>query len=109
MKKNFFTFIFILLVFLNLTSQSEAENAIDIYLDDFYKKSSKASEILKDIEATLKEGSRENVCSRQREAAKLGLLANESLVKAFELQEQKIPIKTIEANQQRWESLLNDC
>ena len=109
MKKNFFTFIFILLVFLNLTSQSEAENAIDIYLDDFYKKSSKASEILKDIETNLKEGSRENVCSRQREAATLGLLANESLVNAFELQGQKIPIKTIEANQQRWESLLNDC
>ena len=57
--------------------------ALDVYMNDFYSKSNEASQILKEIENSLKDGSREKVCSRQREAAKLGLLSNKSLIKAF--------------------------
>ena len=32
-------------------------------------------------------GSRKQVCSMQRQAAKLGLLANKSLIRAFEIEE----------------------
>ena len=77
-------------------------------MNDFYSKSSKASLILKEIETTLK-GSREKVCSMQREAAKLGLLANKSLIKAFEILDNTPPWEVIEASQKRWESILNDC
>ncbi len=83
--------------------------ALDVYMNDFYSKSNEASQILKEIENSLKDGSREKVCSRQREAAKLGLLANKSLIKAFEIEGTQPPMEVIKANQQRWESILNNC
>ena len=86
-----------------------ADTALDVYMNDFYSKSNEATKILKEIENTLKEGSRKKVCSRQREAARLGLLANKSLIKAFELEGANLPIQSIEASQQRWESILNEC
>ena len=86
-----------------------ADKAIDVYIDDFYSKSYEASQILKEIEDTLKEGSRKKVCSRQREAARLGLLANKSLIKAFEIEGANPPMQAIKASQQRWESILNEC
>ena len=86
-----------------------ADTALDIYMNDFYSKSNEASQILKEIENSLKEGSRKKVCSRQREAARLGLLANESLIKAFKVEGSNPPMQAIKASQQRWESILNEC
>ena len=86
-----------------------ADTALDVYMNDFYSKSYEASKILKEIEETLKEGSRKKVCFNQREAARLGLLANKSLIKAFEIEGANPPIKAIKASQQRWESILNEC
>ena len=89
--------------------QIHADTTLDFYMNDFYSKSNEASQILREIENTLKEGSRDKVCSRQREAAKLGLLANKSLIKAFEIEGAQPPMSAIKANQQRWESILNEC
>ena len=89
--------------------QIYADTTLDFYMNDFYSKSNEASQILREIENTLKEGSRDKVCSRQREAAKLGLLANKSLIKAFEIEGARPPMSAIKASQQRWESILNEC
>ena len=86
-----------------------ADTALDVYMNDFYSKSNEASQILKEIENSLKEGSRRKVCSRQKEAARLGLLANKSLIKAFEIQGTNPPMQAIKESQQRWESILNEC
>ena len=86
-----------------------AETALDVYMNDFYSKSNEASKILKEIEDELKGGSRKKVCSRQREAARLGLLANKSLIKAFEIEGANPPMQAIKASQKRWESILNEC
>ena len=86
-----------------------ADTALDVYMNDFYIKSNEASQILKEIEKSLKDGSRKKVCSRQREAARLGLLANKSLIKAFDLEGFNPPMRAIKASQQRWESILNEC
>ena len=86
-----------------------ADTALDVYMNDFYSKSNEASQILKEIENILKEGSRKKVCSRQREAARLGLLANKSLIKAFEMEGAQPPMSAIKSSQQRWESILNEC
>ena len=86
-----------------------ADTALEVYMNDFYSKSNEASQILKEIENSLKEGSRKKVCSRQREAARLGLLANKSLIKAFEIEGTKPPIQAIKASQERWESILSEC
>ena len=86
-----------------------ADTSLDFYMNDFYSKSNEATQILKEIENSLKEGSRKKVCSRQREAAKLGLLANKSLIKAFEIEGAQPPMKEIKASLQRWESILNEC
>ena len=106
-------FIFTSFIFYLITIGSPivilADSALDVYMNDFYSKSNEASKILKEIENNLKEGSRKKVCSRQREAARLGLLANKSLIKAFEIEGADPPMKTIKASQQRWESILNEC
>jgi len=86
-----------------------ADTELDVYMDDFYSKSNEASQILKEIENNLKEGSREKVCARQREAARLGILANKSLIKAFEIEGANPPIQAIKKSQQRWESIQNEC
>ena len=106
-----FIFISFMVCLLTIISPVEifADTALDVYMQDFYSKSNEASKILKEIENTLKEGSRKKVCSRQREAARLGLLANKSLIKAFEIQGANPPMQAIESSQQRWESILNEC
>ena len=109
MKNIIFTFIFILLVLTILPNKIIANTALNFYMNDFYSKSKEASLILQEVEATLKEGSRKKVCLRQREAARLGLLANKSLIKAFELAGETPPIESMKASQIRWESILNDC
>ena len=109
MRKLIFTFLLILLTLSISPNQILAEKAINVYIDDFYSKSNEASKILKEIEMNLKEGSRKNVCSRQREAARLGLLANKSLIKAFEIGGTEPPMEAIKSSQERWEAILNDC
>ena len=109
MRKLFFVFLLILLTLSISPNKMLAETALDIYINDFYSKSNEARKILKEIEANLKAGSRKNVCSRQREAARLGLLANKSLIKAFEIGGTEPPIEAIKSSQKRWESILNNC
>ena len=97
------------LITINTPVDVFADTALEVYMNDFYSKSNQASQILKEIEDSLKEGSRKKVCSRQREAARLGLLANKSLIKAFEIEGANPPMQAIKASQQRWESILNEC
>ena len=106
-----FVFVSFIVCLVTIISPVEifAETALDVYMNDFYSKSNEASKILKEIEKSLKEGSRKKVCSRQREAARLGLLANKSLIKAFEIEGTNPPIEAIKASQQRWESILSEC
>ena len=101
--------ILIVLNFIITPNQTLAETPLDVYMNDFYSKSNEASKILKEVEITLKEGSRKNVCSRQREAARLALLANKSLIKAFEVGGTEPPMEAIKTTQKRWESILNEC
>ena len=109
MKIFVFTSFILCLIIIISPIQILADSALDVYMNDFYSKSNKASQILKEIENSLKDGSRKKVCSRQREAARLGLLANKSLIKAFEIQGSNPPMQAIKASQQRWESILNEC
>ena len=97
------------LIFIISPIRMLADTALDVYMNDFYSKSNEASRILKDIENSLKDGSRKKVCARQREAAKLGLLANKSLIRAFEIEGAQPPMREINASQKRWESILNEC
>ena len=94
---------------MQISNQINAETNLDFYINDFYSKSNEASLILKEIENDLKLGIKKKICSRQIKAAKLGILANESLVKAFQIAEADPPNSSINASQKRWESLLNDC
>ena len=109
MKIFVLTSFIVCLVTINSPIRISAETVLDVYMNDFYSKSNEASQILKEIEKSLKEGSRKKVCSMQREAARLGLLANKSLIKAFEIEGAQPPMGVINASQQRWESLLNEC
>ena len=109
MKKFLLSSFIVCYVSINAPIQISADTALDFYMNDFYSKSNEARQILIEIENNLKDGSRKKLCSRQREAARLGLLANESLIKAFEIEGAQPPMRAIKASQQRWESILQEC
>ena len=92
-----------------IPNKVNAENKLDFYMNDFYTKSNEARLILKEIEVDIKKGIRNKFCAKQIRAAKLGILANESLIKAFEIAGNQPPNSSINASQKRWESLLNNC
>ena len=109
MKRIVVYFLVIFIINIYISNQLNAETELDFYMNDFYTKSNEASLILKKIESDMKHGLKLKVCSRQIKAAKLGILANESLIKAFQIAGTEPPNSSINASQKRWESLLNDC
>ena len=109
MKRLFFLLlIFVVLLFSSVMPVS-AESEFEIYLSDFYQKQEKASKILKEIETDLKDGSRDRVCARQREAANYGIDATESLIKAFKTNGSTSQIKNIQAGLDKWKELRDYC
>ena len=109
MKKIIINCLLILVFNLHFPNQVNAEKNLDFYMNDFYTKSNEASQILKEIEGEIKAGIRIKVCPRQIKAAKLGILANESLIKAFQIAGNEPPNSSINSSQERWKSLLNNC
>ena len=98
---------FVLLFFSVISVNAESE--FEIYLSDFYQKQEKASKILKEIEADLKDGSRARVCARQREAANYGIEATESLIKAFKTNGSKTEMENLQAGLEKWRELRDYC
>ena len=109
MKRIIIYFLVIFIINIYILNQVKAENELDFYMNDFYTKSNEARQILKKIESDMKLGIKKKICSRQIRAAKLGILANESLIKAFQITGTEPPNSSINASQKRWESLLNNC
>ena len=102
--------IFSFLFFLSLIPV-KAETEFEMYLSDFYQKQEQASKILKEIENDLKDGSKERVCARQREAASYGIEATESLIKAFRINGNgtKTEIENLLAGLDKWRELRDYC
>jgi len=100
--------IFSLFIFISVIPV-KAETEFEIYLNDFYQKQAKASKILKEIETDLKDGQRERVCARQREAAGYGIEATESLIKAFKINGSKTQMENLQAGIDKWRELRDYC
>ena len=100
--------IFLFILFSSVISVS-AESEFEMYLIDFYQKQEKASKILKEIETDLKDGSRDRVCARQREAANYGIEATESLIKAFKTNGSKTEMENLHAGLDKWRELRDYC
>ena len=100
--------ISLVLLFSSVIS-ANAESEFEMYLNDFYQKQEKASKILKGIETDLKDGSRDRVCARQREAASYGIEATESLIKAFKTNGSKTEIENLQAGLDKWRELRDYC
>ena len=96
------------LLFISVMS-ANAESEFEMYLSDFYQKQEKASKILREIEIELKDGSRERVCARQRQAAIYGIDATESLIKAFKTNGSKIEIENLKTGLKKWKELRDYC
>ena len=60
MKIFLFTSFIVCLVTIISPIEIFADTALEVYMNDFYSKSNEASQILKEIENSLKEGSRKN-------------------------------------------------
>tara|TARA_B100000579_G_scaffold122247_1_gene98397 strand:+ start:455 stop:784 length:330 start_codon:yes stop_codon:yes gene_type:complete len=102
------TLIFYFFLFISLTPV-KADTEFQMYLSDFYQNQERASQILKEIQTDLKNGSREKVCARQKEAAKYGIEATESLIKAFESNGSKTQLENLQAGLNKWRELRDYC
>ena len=100
--------IFFVLLFFPVISVN-AESRFEMYLSDFYQKQEKASKILKEIETDLKDGSRDTVCARQREAANYGIEATESLIKALKTNGSRTEMENLQAGLDKWRELRDYC
>ena len=108
--KRLFPLLLIVAISLFLSAISaNAESEFDMYLSDFYQKQEKASKILKEIEKDLKDGSRDRVCERQREAASYGIEATESLIEAFKINGSKTEMENLQAGLDKWRELRDYC
>ena len=109
MKRLFLlSLIFSYFLFFSVISVN-AETQFEMYLSDFYQKQEKASKILKEIETDLKDGSRDRVCARQREAANYGIKATESLIKAFKTNGSASQLENLQAGLDKWRELRDYC
>ena len=102
------SFIFSFFLF-TLSKPVKADNEFETYLSDFYQKQELASQILKEIETDLKDGSRDRVCARQREAASYGIEATESLIKAFKISGTTTQEDNLQAGLNKWKELRDYC
>ena len=100
--------IFLFFLFISLPPVN-ANTEFEMYLSDFYQKQERASKILKEIETDLKDGSRNKVCTRQREAAIYGIEATESLIKAFEINGSQNQMENLQAGLDKWRELRDYC
>ncbi len=107
--KRLFPLLLISFLFFSSVLSVNAESEFEMYLIDFYQKQEKASKILKEIETDLKDGSRDRVCARQREAANYGIEATESLIKAFKINGSKTEMENLQAGLDKWRELRDYC
>ena len=107
--KTTFNILLINILIFSFGSIVKSETEFEFYINDFLTKNGMALQMLKDIEIKLKSGLKENSCSRQREAAKIGILANESLLKAYKVNGSVPPMEIMESNKKRWVSILDNC
>ena len=87
----------------------KAETQFGIYLNEFYKKQEMASQILKELESEMKNGSKAKICARQKEAANYGIEATESLIKAFKISGTPSNFNDIQAGLNKWKELKVNC
>ena len=109
MKRLFPLLLLSFVVLFSSVISVNAESKFEMYLSDFYQKQEKASKILKEIETDLKDGSRDRVCARQREAARYGIEATESLIKAFKINGSKTEMENLQAGLNKWKELRDNC
>jgi len=109
MKRLFPLLLISLVLLFSSVISANAESEFEMYLNDFYQKLEKASKLLKEIETDLKDGSRDKVCARQREAASYGIEATESLIKAFKTNGSKTGMENLQAGLDKWKELRDYC
>ena len=109
MKRLFLLFLISNVLQFLVVISVNAESEFEMYLNDFYQKQEKASKVLKEIETDLKDGSRDRVCARQREAASYGIEATEFLIKAFKTNGSKTEMENLQAGLDKWRELRDYC
>ena len=109
MKRLLLLSLIFLFFFVFPTPQVKAQTEFEIYLNDFYQKQELASTILKEIETELKDGSKERLCARQKEAAIYGIEATESLIKALKLNGSTTNMENLQAGIEKWRELRDYC
>ena len=79
------------------------------YMQIWNEKIELASQYLKDAESSFKNGDELQGCVKQREAAKYGVEATESLIKAFEISGSTSDMSNIESGLDKWKELRDFC
>ena len=100
----------IIIIFMHAPLSSALSNDdYKSYLQVWDQKIKLASEYLKDAEEELKNGNEAIACKKQREAAKYGIEATESLIKAFKISGSTNDLSDLRVGINKWEELRDFC
>ncbi len=101
--------LIILIVFPVNPASAYSPEKYEDYLNNWNSKIKLASEFLDNAEKELKNGNEIQACLNQRKAAKYGIEATESLIKAFKESGSTDDLSNIKAGLNKWKELRDFC
>ncbi len=101
--------VLIILIFPNHSVVADPINQFDYYYKNWNEKIKLASQFLDEAEKELKSGNEAQACIKQRKAAKYGIEATQSLIKAFEESKSTNDLSDIQSGLKKWEELRDFC
>ena len=88
---------------------ADSQISFDDYMKIWNENIELASQGLNDAESAFKNGDALQGCVKQREAAKYGVEATESLIKAFEISGSTGDMSNLESGLDKWKELRDFC
>ena len=88
---------------------SDPASNLDSYMNTWTEKIGLASQYLKDAESEFKNGDELQGCVKQKKAAKYGIEATQSLIKAFEISGSTDDMSNITSGLDKWRELRDFC
>ncbi len=97
--------LLLLITPVNADTMTDFDNYMNIW-DEYIEL---ASQYLKDAEFEFKNGEELQGCVKQRQAAKYGIKATESLIKAFEINGSTEDMSSLDSGLAKWRELSDFC
>ena len=111
MRKSLFALLIALLILIQVSpALSEEIDDFDTNMKDWRIKIELASKYLRKAEESLKSGNRKQGCLMQKKAGEMGVIATDSLIRAFEIKRSnERELNNLKSGLNKWKELRDFC